>query len=263
MHVVAIRNLAGEPEERAPALAALLGESAYEARRRLIGDGPRVVATFANADDAAELASALDAVGFGGVALGGEGHVHVVPRSFVVRPDGIQATLRDGRPFAVRFDRIELLLRGTRIVQEERTEVTRERKFAPGRALLTGGLMLTKSVTKETRRDTEEREAFLLVCSRGVSDVLFLETELLYDGLGAAKAPTRAASFARLANLIRNHAGHARFDDRLLTRAGQVAVLGGVLDPEHHLDVATTVLASVLCDRGDSWAIDAVPPTLQ
>jgi hypothetical protein len=251
MHVVALRRVEGEPA----ALAAAMGISPYDARQQLHGRGPRVLATFGDPADAAHLVEGLRAAGFDAthVDLTSEA-VEVVPRSFTMRPGGIQFLARDGMPLAIRFDRIQLLLRGTRIATEQTTEVTRKRKFSLERAVLTGGLMLTKTEKKEVTRTTDLREGFLYIRSAGVSAVELRESELLYDGLAALREPTRTGNFTRLTSVIRAGSPQARWDDRLLSRAGQLEVLGTVLTPENDVDVAMAVLDHVLRDTPDAAA---------
>jgi hypothetical protein len=251
MHVVALRRVSGEPA----VLAGVLGVSLYDARQQLHGPGPRVLATFADPEEARRLAGALVDAGFDAlhVDLSAE-IVEVVPRTFTLRPGGIQVMSRDGLPLAIRFDRIQVLLRGTRMLTEQHTEVTRTRKFSLERAVLTGGLMMTRTDKKEVKRVVDQREGFLYIRTAGVSAVELRESELLYDGLGTLREPTRTGNFTRLATIIRDGAPQARWDDRLLSRAGQLEVLGTVLTPENDLDVATAVLDHVLRDVPDAAA---------
>jgi hypothetical protein len=64
--------------------------------------------------------------------------------------------------------------------------------------------------------------------------------------LGAALQQTRQANFSYLLEELRRHRADARYDDRLLTRAGQVQLLGPSLSPEQYLDIATSLLAKLL-----------------
>lgn len=246
MVVVALQHPRPDPE----ALAEALGVSVWDAQQRLRGDGPRVVARVAARDEADRLAVALAAHGFVPVVLDvdpeGPDAVWVVPRTFQLRDEALQVTTRDGSPFAVRWDRIGLLLRGTRIVSSTVTEERRRRRFDPVRAVMTGGLMPMRTTTTSTTREHEERVGFLHIVAHGVSDVVVYEDELLYDGLGPQREPTRSANFAAFVALVRAAAPHALYDEQLLTRAGQLQVLGGLLDPETYLDVATLVLVAAL-----------------
>jgi hypothetical protein len=251
MHVVALRRVAGDPA----VLAGVMGVSPYDARQQLHGPGPRILSTFAAPDDARRLVTALGEAGFDAlhVDLSSE-VVEVVPRTFALRPGGIQVMSRDGLPLAIRFDRIQVLLRGTRMQTAEHTEVVRRRKFSLERAVLTGGIMMTRTDKKEVKRVIDQREGFLYIRTAGVSAVELRESELLYDGLGQLREPTRTGNFTKLATIIRDGSPNARWDDRMLSRAGQLEVLGTVLTPEDDLDVATAVLDAVLRDVPDAAA---------
>ncbi|MCW5890858.1 MAG: hypothetical protein KIT14_09920 [bacterium] len=246
MVVVALQHPRADPD----ALAEALGVSVWDAQQRLRGDGPRIVARVAARDEADRLAVTLAAHGFAPLVLdidpAGPGELWVVPRTFQLRDEALHLTTRDGSPFAIRWERIGLLLRGTRIVSDTVTEEHRRRRFDPVRAVMTGGLMMTRTTTTTTTRATEERIGFLHIVAHGVSDVVVYEDELLYDGLGPQLEPTRAGNFAAFVALVRAAAPHALYDEQLLTRAGQMAVLGGVLDPETYVDVATVVLIAAL-----------------
>lgn len=250
MWVVAVRKLDGPEAARIDALVTALGLSLYEARPRAMGPAPRVVATFGQQAAAQGAADLLEARGMQPIVLGDDqmesDRRRVFARSFVLTPDGVRFVMRDGRSIDVAGSDIGLLLRGTRIRRDEHVEVTTQRKLSVGKAVLTGGLLLTSEKKKETKISTEVREGFLSVYASGAPDVVLAETGILYEGLGAAMAPTRAANFARLVIELRQRAIGAVYDERLLTRAGQAQVLGGVLGPEPFLDVAITVLAASL-----------------
>jgi len=250
MFVVVVRRLEGAEQPRIEAMQAALGLTAYEARPRAMPPAPRVVATFGDLGTAETAAAILGGAEMSPLVLGDEqiesDARRAFPRSFVLEPDRIVFRLRDGRSIDVDAGSIRLLLRGTRIRREERTETTTERKLSVGKAVLTGGLLLTSQKKKDVVISTEAREGFLHVYAPGTPDLVIGETGLLYDGLGAAMAPTRTANFARLTAELRARAVRAVYDERLLTRAGQAQVLGGVLAPEPFLDVATTVLSASL-----------------
>ena len=250
MFVVAVRKLEGEPGPRIEALQAALGLTAYEARPRAMPPVPRVVGTFGEIGAAETAAAILGGADLSPLVLGPEqmesDAQRTFPRSFELGPDRVTFRMRDGRTIDVYGDAIRLLLRGTRIRREERIETTTERKLAVGKAVLTGGLLLTKQKKKDITVSTEARENFLHVYAAGQPILVLGESTVLYDGLGTAMAPTRAANFMRLTAEMRARAVTAVYDERLLTRAGQAQVLGGVLAPEPFLDVATTVLAASL-----------------
>jgi hypothetical protein len=250
MWVVAIRKVEGDEGARIAALQAALGLTAYEARPRALGPVPRVVGTFGQREPADTAAAILGGADMSPLVLGDDDIEsdarRAAVRSFGLEPEGVRFVLRNGRTVDLEGREIRLLLRGTKIRSEQRVETTTERKLAVGKAVLTGGLLLTKQKKKDVTISTEVREGFLHVYASGEAVLSLVESGLLYDGLGAAMAPTRAANFARLVSELRARAPRAPYDERLLTRAGQGQVLGGVLGPEPFLDVATTVLAATL-----------------
>lgn len=250
MWIVAVRSLDAPEPARIQAITAALGLTPYEARARAQGPAPRLVATFGQQAPAERAGEMLAAAGLDPLVVGDEqiesDARRAFVRSFELGPASIRFVLRDGRAFDVAAADIALLLRGTRIRRDTRTEVTTERRLSVGKAMLTGGLSFTSDKKKETTISTEVREGFLSVYAPSAPDLIVVETTVLYDGLGAAMAPTRAANFTRLVAELRSRAIGAVYDERLLTRAGQAQVLGGVLSPEPFLDVAMTVLSASL-----------------
>ena len=136
------------------------------------------------------------------------------------------------------------MLRGVRI--DERTELksTEKRKFSLGRAVLTSGLMLTKTTRKLESVTMEEREEFLHLYAGGQPPLVFRSSALNYQSLGAALQPSTAANFAYLVETLRLALPHARWDERLTNRQARARVLGPSLT--ENLDVAVTLLARVL-----------------
>ena len=130
--------------------------------------------------------------------------------------------------------------------QETSTETTKERKFDIGKAVLTGGLVISKTVKATEQKITEEREGFLFVYAKGVLPLVFREGALDYSSLGPALQLSRTANFTALLAEIRSRSSQARFDDRLTTRAGQVQLLGPSLDVQRYIGVAIELLVRVL-----------------
>jgi hypothetical protein len=213
MEILALAGISGNVAERANALATALSLSLYEARRHLAQGEPRVLATFAGRAPALAAADALRRAGFSPIVLDDaqSPDLRLVVRSFEFEERTIRASDRHGTRVRVPFSEIDVLVRGVRAAAT-----------------------------------TDEREPFLEVHSGAAPTLVFREGHLQYDGLHLEREPTAAANFVRLAGRLRDHAPHAPYDDRLNTRAAQLAVLGEVLTPEAHLEVATRLLAQAL-----------------
>jgi len=255
MHVVAIDYRPGPGEALAGELAEVLGKSLYEARARLSdpAGGPAVAATYAEIDPARDRAARLRAGGFDTLLLSPE-QVEVDSSRFLVRgfqlgERGLTVHSRQGQSTEIAYADVVLLLRGVRPILQAETKTVEERKFSPARAILSGGLIFTKT-TRRTRQVTnEEREGFLHLYAAGKRPLALRENALDYQSLGPALRPSVAANFSHLLAELRRACPGALYDERLAGRAGRARVLGPSLNPERHLDIAISVLARVLRER--------------
>jgi hypothetical protein len=253
MNVVAIHSLAEDKQSLGGKLAAALGVTAFEAlsRLRIPGNGPLVVAVFAEPEPAGRLVEKLRAAGFHPTLLTAdeistEAGLPLV-RRFRLDGETLHVDTLQGGSIDIAYRGIRLVLRGTRVVRSTSTETVKNRSFNLSRAVLSSGLMLTKT-TKTLRETTNEtREGFFaLYAADGKTAMVFNERGLVYDSLGSARQPASSANLVYLVGELRRRCEDAVCDERLLTRAGQAALLGPLLSPEAHLSVATCLLAKVL-----------------
>ena len=252
MHVVAIDHRGPADEATLTALAAALGRSGYEARvlARSLGGGAAVVARCAEAAPAAAAVEDLRRAGFTAAAIDA-GRLAAAPpafvgRSFVLGTSALTLTDREGRSLELPWGDLDLVLRGlwSALRRESRTVVGK--KFSLGRAIVTGGILLTRTTYEKRRQDVEEREGVLRLYAGGAPVATLRETALDYQGLGAELAPARGANFERLAEELRRRAPGALHDDRL-ARPGEAArLLGPGLDPAAYLDLAFHLVARSL-----------------
>ncbi len=199
MYVIAIHYRPGTGEALAAPLAEALGGTLYEARARL-GDpegGPAVVATYGEIEPAWACAGRLRANGFAPILITPEdvesNASRFVVRSFTLSGEGITAVSRRGETIELAFREIDLFLKATRI--DERTEVktTEQRKFSAGRALLSGGLMLTKKTRKAEQVTTEELDEFFQLYTDGRLPLVFHASGLNYQPLGPSAPAVRGS----------------------------------------------------------------------
>lgn len=252
MYFLAIHNL---PEDRAafaPALASALGITSYEAsvRLRVPGSGPLVIATFGERSAADETSLKLEVSGLTTVMISDEENTSAQKgfpvRTFRFNEHTLHAESRQKETLAVDYQKIFLIIRGMGMKQETSTETTTEQKFDIGKAILTGGLIMSKTVKTTEQKITEEREGFLFVYAEGILPLVFREGALDYSSLGPALQPSRLANFTTLLAEIRRRSPQARFDDRLISKPGQVQLLGPLLDAHKYIGVALELLVRVL-----------------
>lgn len=197
--------------------------NAFAARVRAAGFRPLVL-------DAAAEKARMHAFSAHGFALGG---------------DALELTDRQGRAVEIPYAAIDRLVRGTAVSQQRHTETTKERSLSVGRAILSGGLVMSRTKKVEHTSTTTASTGFLAAYT-GAEIVWLGEDELDYRSLGSAMQPARAANFLHVAGVVRARASAARWDDRLLHVAAQRQVLGPTLDADHHLDLAVALVASSL-----------------
>ena len=255
MHVVAIHSLKNDKEILASTLAAVLGVTIYEALTRLhaSGNGPLTVAVLAERERGVQLVERLQSAGFKASVLTAgeiesEGHARIV-RRFSLGERELGVTTERGDSLSIPFQNIDLIIRGTAIVREVTTETVKNRSVSPGRAVLSGGMMITKTTRSVREVTAEERQGFVNLYAGDRSILVFREKTLVYDSLGPALRPSRVANFNYLIAELSRRCPDALYDERLLSRSGAAALLGPSLNPEEHLVVATALLAKVLRDK--------------
>ncbi len=81
---------------------------------------------------------------------------------------------------------------------------------------MTGGLLISKKIERETATSSEEREQVLYVFRRGAVPLLVQQSRVRYEGLGDQLRPSQIENFAILIGMLRAGALHAAYDERLL-----------------------------------------------
>jgi hypothetical protein len=167
--------------------------------------------------------------GYGAVACEtatvASGRQQIVPREFRFN-DGVLSGVDDtGKPFELALSQVVALIRATSIATVENNTTTQTKQLALGRALVTGGLVMSKKVEHTSTSTHEAREQVLyLFINSGLRPLCFKETMLRYQGLGAAIKPTVSQNFATLVETLRANAPEALYDDRFLKQKRKVGI---------------------------------------
>jgi hypothetical protein len=219
VHVVAVFELATTVEVEAALLAADLGTTAYEERLKLVAGLPAIVLNTADPASAQKLCAKIEARGH---TVRQCDTVDVVAsesmiplRRFAFEPDALLAVDVPGArlPYAD----ISALIRAASFTRTETRTQTKSKQFSPGRALLSGGLVLRKAVTTEEKSVSSEREPLLYVFpADGTTPWVLRERGTQYAGLGAAIGSSSAQNFATFVALLRDRAPGAVYDERLV-----------------------------------------------
>lgn len=214
--------------------AAIAGLAAPDAARFLAGTLPRILVRATS--EGARLVAELESAGF--VAFAAEESAvitdaqRIVARNLELAEDGLVAVDGRGQRCACPAPAIGAILRGFRFVETTEVEKTTQRKLSLGKALITGGLAVTKKVETTSERTTSAKEAFLLLQrSDGLPEIMLCERRLNFQCLGPDLQPSALGNLVALLARLRVLAPRAALDDRL-TRPGFLAGLPPTaLDP--------------------------------
>ncbi|HMR76562.1 MAG TPA: hypothetical protein PKD61_15675 [Polyangiaceae bacterium] len=221
----------------AAALAPLLGAGAYELRVALGGAVPVVLARNATHEAASAWVDVLRGRGYGAV-LCDESHVErgdemFAPRDFVFGPHGLVGEVNSSSRAELAWTDLVAVIAAARLRSETSSVETSHKQFSLGRAALTGGLSMSKKVTKTERRSHDERESVAyLLNGRGSGAWLLVSSQLRYGGLGDRRAPAAHQNFQTLLAMLKQHAAQALHDARLMKQnrlASKLVVSSGTV----------------------------------
>ena len=248
MYLVVLNNWKMEEGAVALFVAEKLGTVAFEARQKLSGGSPVVIATFADEDHARALVASLTQEDLPAFMIDSEDvrkqkspcYVH----RFVLGEEALKVESREGDSYEIQYGAIDLLLVAICKAGEiQTTGIEINRKFSLGKTLLAGGLPMTKQVKTEKIVTVEERDESLWLYTHDPALFIFDRPVMNFDGLGEAMQFTRDLNFAHLKNELKRLAPRARFDDRLLKRAAMIRLIGPALNPEVDHDLAFEILS--------------------
>jgi len=234
MFLVVIRALV---EAKAGAQAAnVTGLSAADLRHRLQGALPRVLMSDADGDKLTAISDRLDELGFITLVcdprLAPTDADRVLAKSFRIEPDRLVAIDGGGGEHDVPWTAIEAIQRGSRTHVQKIEEKTVTQKFDATRAVLSGGLILTKKQEIVTVRQTETAEPFALVQrGDGEPDVMLYERRMDYRTLGRDMQPSSRANLEALVKRLRTAAPTAIYDERVARPGFLTALPSSSVDP--------------------------------
>ena len=199
--------------------ARLAGLPPADFSRRLAGTLPRVLLAAAPADRIAALVDGFESLGFAAFscdpAAAPSDDDRLLVRGIEVEAGALAFLDGQENRHACVGAAVSLIQRGVRATTTSETVKTSERRLDIGKAVLTGGLMVTSKVQKVSVRTEETREAFLLLQRNdGQPDAVIYERQVDYRFLGADKQPASHANLEQTLARLRALAPDALVDDR-------------------------------------------------
>jgi hypothetical protein len=244
--VVALVGLVGSVEDEAPRLAADLGLTVYEAAMLLRAPPPTILLRTEDRSRTLSLLGNLRARGHHAVACDlaavASSNTMFRPKSFRFEGNvffGLAGTEERRLPLS----EVVAFVRAMHATRSEDTVVKTTSAISIGRAVATGGLMVKKKTTTESKAVAEEREPVLYVFAENAAPWLLASTELRYDGLGEGLKRSRIENFDELSSRLRQAAPQADFDTRLLHARAPAAI---VSSNAKHLGTSSAASIDVL-----------------
>lgn len=251
MYLVAIHRWQQETTVVADIIATALNILVFEARQKITGGEPVTIASFADQTQAEDLATKLNHTKVPALVIDTQqirnDHRQQHISHFELGTETLQVETFSGDLLQVGYETIDLLLLATCCAgQIDATGTTTRRKFSLGKTLLAGGIPMTKKVKTTETLKPAERDKTLWIYTSTRETLVFTCNMMSYTGLGDTQQMTRELNFAHLLKKLQRLTPQARYDDRLLTRVGQVQVLGATLNPDSDLDLAFEILSQSL-----------------
>jgi hypothetical protein len=219
-------------ERELPVLAASMGAGLYDARIRFATPLPVFVGVNLPREVAGKRLETFRSFGHGAVMC--DSNSMPAPdsmrgvRSFELTADAFLGVDGQQRPCHLRYAELHGIVRAAALGSVTQTLETKTKKLSVGRALLSGGAVVNKSVTNvQTHAATERQQVAYLFHEGQNGPVLLKEHSLNYEGLGPKRGHSTFQSFSALLGAIRSAAPAAFYDERLVTHK-RLADLSGV-----------------------------------
>jgi len=210
-------------DQEVAGLSRVLGVQPYDLRLRLSGPLPVILAWFSDAEKARNLLKGLRERGHGAVACDGDkiqpSNQMMTPRTFEFQVTSLKVNTHGQPPDIIAFSELLALVHAQIENEIQNTTTEKSRKFSVGRAIMTGGMVLTKKTSKQVSGHEGEFEQVLYVFKKSSKEpFIFRQNTLRYLGLGSEIGQSTVENFTRLVKTLRQHAPEALYDNRLLTR---------------------------------------------
>ena len=218
MKFVALVRAPRAPDEAAKAFAQASELTVAEAKMRLAPEPPALLARV-ESDQAEVLVGVLREVGAPAVVVDVSyptDRDRLLVHRFSLAAAGASFTSRSGDPFQFAWPDVVAILRGLRASRTEVERTEKSKSFSVGRAVMTGGLLTSRTSTRTVRSSSETAEQVLLLYLRDGRAASLAELELEFSCLGTGMHPSSTGNMGEVARRLRERARAAFYDERLL-----------------------------------------------
>jgi hypothetical protein len=205
-------------------VASLVGKEIVDARLLLVGEIPRIIASYPDADTAGSIAQSLRDAGLGAFICR-DSELRNRPTSFkahTMRSGEREVIFGDRRGGEVRVEAGDafLIIRGRiQSATQQKTSTTKMKLNVPA-TVLTGGIPIMRRVTQKNTKELFRVEDFVKIFDRRSSDprVEMFQNHVDYTFLGPELTPSTPVNFNIVVTKLREWFPLAIFDERLTRR---------------------------------------------
>lgn len=221
MYVVSLVTMTAPAEAEAVPIASELGLTVYETRMKLAAAKPSILLQTADEAQATKLARRLQERGHGAIAFDTKA---VIGSSEMTAVDHYRLTgngveidpvpgQRQNAEEPLPYDDISALLLAMHRTSSEETKEEAHKEFSAGRALMSGGLVRNRTVSRSVTTHSEQREHVLYIYRRVGRPWIFRERA---RHVGPPVGVGRLETFRNIVTQLRANCPRALFDDRLM-----------------------------------------------
>jgi hypothetical protein len=218
MKLVSIVRTPARPDDAARALADATGLTLAEARMRLAPEPPALLARL-ESDEAGALVAKLRSAGLAALAVDVQVPTdkdRTVAHRVALTDTGVSFQPRSGSSMRAEWPDVMAILRGIRASRSEVERTEKTKRFSAGSALISGGLIMTRTSKTTTRSSDEAQEQVVLVYARDGRAATLAESQLDFSCLGPDMKPSSTGNMIEMARSLRERAKGAFYDERLL-----------------------------------------------
>jgi hypothetical protein len=233
--IVAVTRWGPGLDAQLPELAKDLGLFPYDLRIRINGPLPVIVARMPEREAASALMAKLRSWGHGAVGcednkvVAAEAMLQV--REFRFEGSRLAVTVGGGESVEIESGEVLMLIHAMAVLQQHQTHESTKQQFSAARAVLSGGIVMTRTVSSTSHQNETGFEERIYLFRRSSTDpILFAQHQLHYGGLGEAMSRSSHDNFAALTVRLRAFAPEARYDDRLRTTRRKASFEAGTSD---------------------------------
>ncbi len=250
--IVAITRWGPGLDAQLPELAAYLGMFPYDLRMRLSGPLPVVIARLHEREAALALQAKLRGWGHGVVGCDAANvfaaETMHQPRDFRFEGERLLTEGFGSARAEVHAPEVYGFIHAMVVADHQRTQERTNKQFSATRAVLSGGLVMSRKATATshvTESESEERIYLIRVIRGSFSDpILFCQHQLRYQGLGADMGHSSHESFAALTRRLRAFAPNAFYDDQLRVTRRKATFEGATQEQSSGGKVKTSTVTS-------------------